>query len=417
MSSSSRSPCAARGSLFARRISVTMACTLVCAAPAWADDALSIRGDIGVEYIDSPEFVGIDAVGNRFSNPEQIARSTALKATVDLSRSFGESFSVGARFFAREDMRDDQRDDVRADELWLQYATEHWDVRAGNQIVTWGSVESFSPVDSVNPRDYVEDVVEPGKIGVPAVRVRRRFERGDLTAYWLPRYQPAQYPGTASFASFTGGIEQNAPEARWERDEFALRYFHSGDGFDIGVSYFSGYDREPSYVFDTASGTFEGRAYRSRRLGFEATKVIGDLVLKSELSARYGGAPGDEKSLIYVLGGEYTFSSVWEHSDATLFVEYMGATGEGRNEQVFQNDVFVLLRWSINDQRNQLLQAGFAIDLEDTSQYVWRLEYSLRPVSNFETGLKYTLDREYYPGPREANRQRGVLNLFLRYNF
>jgi hypothetical protein len=417
MTSTARHPHDVRDRYFARLILAICALSSTLVAPACAQDALEIRGDIGIEYADSPNFEGEDSFGNTFVNQEQIAKTAALKGSVELSRGFGESFSVGARLFWRDDVRDDQRDDARVDELWLQYSSEHWDARVGNQIVTWGSVESFSPVDGINPRDYVEDVIEPAKIGIPAVRIRRRFERSDLSVYWLPRYQPAQYPGAAAYTSFTGGISQDAPDARWERDEFAARYFYSGDGFDIGVSYFSGYDREPNYRFDSARAAVVGRAYRSRRLGFEATRVIGDLVLKGEFSARSGGASGSDESLIYVLGGEYTFSSVWQHSDATVFVEYMGAIGDNQREQVFQNDLFFLLRWSVNDQHSQLVQAGFAVDLDDASKFVWRIEYSLRPFSSFETGLKYTVDRDYYPGPRDAAIDRGVVHFFLRYNF
>ncbi len=413
-----RDPCAARaGARLRSKMAMAAAGALFSAHAAAETPDIDIRGSVGVEYARAPGFVGDAGDGTRFENPGQARENLALKFQFEANHDLSEHVSAGARFFLREDTADDQRDEMRFDELWLQYAGEQWDLRVGNQLVTWGSIESVSPIDIVNPRDYVEDIVEPVKMGIPAARWRWRFEEGDFSAYLFPRYEPSRYVPPSSYYSFSGGLPNRYPEKRWHGDEFALRYFHPGDGMDIAVSYFSGYERNTSFDPAPDGLAFEGHTFRARRLGVEATKIVGDLVLKGEFVGRTSDEPGNRRALLYVLGAEYTLSSIWKHSDLTLFVEYLAASRNVHREELFQNDLFAAARWAINDQRTQRLQAGFFLDLDNPSGHVYRVEYSISPFPNAEIMARYTDTRDYYPGPRHVERDDGVFYLLTRYNF
>jgi len=350
-------------------------------------------------------------------NPSAATLEQAVKFRPEVLWKANERWSFGMHGFARQDSRNAERDTARFDELWVQYAERAWDVRVGEQVITWGSVESFSPLDVVNPRDNLEDVVEPAKIGTPAARLRLRSDDDDLSFYWLPVYQPARYPGTHSYYGSTGAVPAAGPSGGWAGNQAAARWFHSGDGYDVGLSVLDAFERNPKYDYDATSQAFAGRRYRSRRVGFEATRVIDELLLKSEIVARTTHEEGNRRALLYVLGAEYTLTSVWRYADLTAFAEYLGASSNVRATELMQNDVFVALRLTFNDRLKQRLQVGTFRDLDHASGHLDRIEYTASPVPGLEAGLRRTTTRDYFPGVVHRETDTSVWRLFVRYNF
>ena len=386
----------------------------LAAAPAEAD-GLNVRGNVGFEYLRFPQYVG--AGSDPSSNPVQASENLAARLQIDASYAANERVSFALRGFAREDKRDHDRTALRLDEAWGQYAAPNWDLRVGNQLVTWGSVESVSPLDIVNPRDYEEDLVEPRKIGTFMGRFRWRFSSSDLSVYWLPKYEPSIFAGPHSYYSISAGLPQYYPDKRWDGSQWAVRYFKSGDGYDLGVSYFSGLERNGTFQFDPSQFALVGTTYPTRRLGLDVTKTIGSLVLKGEFVYRTTHEDGNRRALLYVAGGEYNLSSVWGHSDMTFFAEYLGASRNVREIELMQNDIFLAARWTFNDTYRQRLQLGTFRDLDHGDAHVYRIEYSASPVENVDVMLRYTQTRNYYPGPRHAESNAGAVHLLVKYNF
>jgi hypothetical protein len=385
-----------------------MAAGLLIASGSATAEAPDYRGFIELENNRYPVFA---------SNPQQVAQERALKFQLEASYKASQDVAFGVRAFIRKDAYNNDRDVARFDELWWQYATPKWDVRVGNQLVTWGSVESVSPLDIVNPRDYEEDVVEPIKVGTPAVRVRRRFEDGDFSLYWLPYFEASRFSGPQSFYSISGGLPNHYPASVWQTDQWAARYFHTGDGFDYGVSYFNGLERNASFEISPAGDSLVGRTFRAQRFGFETTKVVGNLLLKGEFVYRTTHEEGNRRALLYALGAEYTISSVWRHSDLTLFAEYLASSRNVKELELMQNDIFAAARWTISDHYKQQLQVGLFWDLDHRQAHVYRLEYKASPTQNVDAGIRYTYTRDYFPGPHHTEKKDGVLHMFLKYNF
>ncbi len=386
------------------------------AALAWASAAQaewSWKGFAGLEGARYPKYVGVDGV----VNPRQERDNLAFKGQLEIGYTTESNWSVGVRAFVREDKYNDDRDATRFDEAWIQYATDDWDLRVGNQLVTWGSVESVSHLDIVNARDYEEDIVEPMKIGQTAARMRWRFDSSDLALYWLPYYEPSQFAGRRSYYSIGGGIPEDYPDSGWKSDQWALRYFQSGDGFDWGLSYFNGFERNASFDFDPERGELVGETYRARRLGLEMTKVIGDWLLKGEFVYRHSGQQNNRDALLYTVGVEYTASSIWRHSDLTFYGEYLATSRNVAAHELMQNDLFAALRWTVNDRHQQRLLLGTFLDLDNTTGQVYRLEYTISPIPDHDVVLRYTDTRNYYPSPRHTERDDGAISLFLRRNF
>jgi len=397
-------------------LALTLALLAAAGTPARAADGLTVRGNVGVETLRLPRFEG-EAFGTRFTNPLQRRDNTALRAQLEVAGKLSANWSGAVRAFVREDVRNDDRDARRLDEAWVQYATPKWDLRLGNQLVTWGSVESVSPLDVVNPRDYEEDIVEPAKVGLPMARARWRMQNSDLSLYWLPGFDASRYAGPRSYYAIGGGLPNDYPGYRWNAKQFALRYFKSAGNLDVGLSFLRGLERNARFELAPSGDRLTGSTFFSNRLGTDLTYVLDNLVLKAEAVYRTSHEPGNRRALLWALGGEYTWSGVWRKSDLTLFVEHLGASRNVRDIELMQNDLFAAVRWSFNDAYKQRLQLGTFLDLDRRPSYVWRIEHQLSPSENVDVGARYTVTRNYYPGPRHVERDTGVLHLFLRYNF
>jgi hypothetical protein len=351
------------------------------------------------------------------SNPLQAQREWGGKLQWESSFKLSDVVRGEARLFAREDASNDDRDVARVDELWLQYARYAWDVRLGNQLITWGSVESFSPLDVINPRDYEDDVIEPVRMGIPALQVRRKLNGDDLSLYWLPYFEPTAIPGARSYYSVSGGLPLDEPDSRWAADQWAARYFHAGDGFDAAVSWIHALERNPVYELAPALDRLIGRSFASNRYGLELTRPVGDGVLKTEVVHRTTGEPGIRASWQYVLGGEYTWVSAWRLSDLTLFVEYLGSSGNLQDRELLADDVFIATRWTLNDIHKQQFQGGLFVDREREQSHVFRLEYRFSPNDRLDLVTRYTQDRAYFSLPQRQKSTEGVFYVLARFNF
>lgn len=408
---------AAQGLLLAASLIAVAAAQAQAETEAEAEQ-INLRGHVGFEAASYPRFLGEGGA----RNPTQADSNLALRAQVEASYAANPHTSFALRGFLRQDADNAQRNAARWDEAWVQYAAPQWDVRVGNQWVTWGSVESVSALDIVNPRDYEEDMVEPRKIGLLMGRFRWRLPSSDLSVYWLPRYEPTHFAGSQSYFSLAGGLPQVNPASRHDASQWAARYFRSVDSLDIGVSYFSGLERNPAFEFDPAQGAMVGRTYATRRWGVEVARTVGSAVLKGEFVYRPrhsgpAGSGGQHRALLYVVGAEYTVPSVWRHSELTLFAEYLGSSHNVEQTELMQNDAFIALRWTLNDRHRQRLQVGTFRDLSQGNAHIYRAEYLVSPQENIDVTLSYTHSRNYYPGPRHLEPRDGVFYLLAKYNF
>jgi hypothetical protein len=382
-----------------------------------ATEQLNWRGFAELNYDRFPPFTGNNN-GNEYTNPRQVHESGTGKLQLETGYSPANSgLSFNSRVYIRYDTENSDKNDERFDELWLHYSLPEWDIRIGNQLVTWGSVESVSPLDVINPRDYEEDIVEPIKIGTPALRGRRRFSSSEFTFYWLPYYQPSVYVGPQSYYAIGGGLPNDYPESEWHNNQYAARYFFNGDGYDIGISYLDAYERNAGFDLDEPAQRMIGTTYQSKRLGFEATYTLDELILKSEIVYRTSNELDNENTWLYALGAEYTASSLIAHSDLTIFAEYLAASSNAHDLELMQDDIFVAARWAFNDLYQQRLQLGYFIDLDNTSAYALRAEYKISPIESWDVGLRYTATRHYYPSPEHTEGDTSVYRLFLRMSF
>jgi hypothetical protein len=309
---------------------------------------------------------------------------------------------------------EEDRDTFRLDELWAQYATPRWDLRVGNQIHTWGSMETLQVIDVLNPRDYESHILTPDKIGQPTVRARWLSGNSSLTGYYLPYFIPPAYPGQESPYSVGGTVFRRDDADPELENQFAVRYFYGGSGLDVGLSAFSGLERESRFEADLATGLVTSRSYRSKRAGVDVTKVLGALLLKTELVYRDADTPLVDDSFIWSVGTEYTWPSVLGHSDLTAYVEVAGGDQNVQADdlQLSQHNAFIGATWELKDRWRQAVEVGWVKNYAKGSGY-WTLlaEYSVRPIERLKVSLEYLELADFSMRERVGNSRSVSLTL------
>ncbi|MEL7042875.1 MAG: hypothetical protein AAGL90_15230 [Pseudomonadota bacterium] len=241
-----------------------------------------------------------------------------------------------------------------------------WDVLVGVSQVFWGVAESRNVVDVINQFDTVEDADEGEKLGQPMIRVTRRGDFGTLEAYYLPFFRERQFPGQAGRLRTAPRVEADA--ASYERGgeqtagDFALRYTNRFGGFDLGGHVFYGTSRNPRLDFNPSSGLLEPFYPELTQGGVDLQWTKEAWLLKGEIVV---GEMQDDTFTSAVGGFEYTVFDIGGQGwDVGLIGEYLYDDRDQTRLPVtlFENDVFVGTRITLNDIQDTEFLAGAIID-------------------------------------------------------
>ncbi len=353
---------------------------------------------------------------------------TTLFGEFDLNIQLNEAFrfKLNPRFLM--DMENEDRSRIvppRIEDLYLDYYSPHFELRAGYQIFSWKTVESYSPADFLNQVDREEDLLNPGKMGELALRARYivQFEKEyEFEFYYLPVFQPTHLPRVGNeyyFLPIKKKVSTKSSEHDYTSDmgiympQFALKFGQTiFDSFDMSLFYFYGYDRFPGLnKVGPFSGATISQQYRPiMKAGLTFQGQVGDWLLKGE--GVFNHLPKEvtqgDKPLkvapyfVYTTGFEYTFYGLIspEH-DLGLIVELIGDTDLLKDRmkdletfRPFGSHVFVGLRYTFNNVSDRtFLMGGFANYLtgiqDQEHEIIYNAEYQERLYKNFS--IKFRL--------------------------
>ena len=272
-------------------------------------------------------------------------------------------------------------------------ANSTWELRLGVDRVFWGVAEARNPVDIVNQTDLVENPNEKVKLGQPMAHVTLAGDWGAAELFLISYHRLRTFPGRGGrlrpllkidnrLATYESGAQE------WHLD-FAARYSHTFGPLDLGLSVFDGTSREP-VMRPTAFRLVQGQPIpgalaphyeQIRQFGLDAQLTIDAWLLKLEAIHRSGASNNAGKKEDYasfVVGGEYTFSGVFEtDADIGLLAEWMIDGRRGRATNQYQNDLFVGARLSLNDVQGAAFTLGALFDL-DYGSLTGSLEFTRR---------------------------------------
>jgi len=315
------------------------------------------------------------------------------------SESGDDAFTL--KVFARYDDLDDERThaDVR-EALWL-HVGEDWEFHAGIGKVYWGVTESNHLVDIINQTDLVESVDGEQKLGQPLLQFTSIGDWGVVDAFILPGFRERTLPGPDG--RLNGLVPIVADEVFYESDQkdkhvdYALRYSHAIDIFDIGISLFKGTNRDPHLIPTLdVNNTLYLRPYYDQieQLGIDFQATVGDWLWKLESIYR----DDSERDYTAVTAGfEYTLIGI---ADSAIDMGLLSELNfDSRNDQAptpSERDIFIGTRFTFNDIQSTELLLGYAQALDHSDSYLAFVEASRR----LGNAWKITLDARLFHGVR-----------------
>ena len=355
----------------------------------------------------------------------------------------------GRRFtltpFFRFDGADSRRTHADLREAYLLLFGEigdgEWEARLGIDRVFWGVAELHNPVDIVNQTDFVEHPDEKTKLGQPMAHLTFSGDWGTAELFALPWHRERTYPGRHGRLRPGLVVDHDLVEYESEAEErhldVAARYSHSFGPLDIGLSFFDSTSREPSLqpVFLDPNGnsipvpreTLAPYYTQIRQYGLDAQLTAEALLLKLEAIHRTGALNlpsrqrpfGEEEDYAaFVIGGEYTLSSVFESTaDLSLLGEWHYDDRGRRSTRPFQNDVFLAARVAFNDVQGTEIIASVVADTDYVNRTLG-VEFNRRLSDEWSLRLETTamLDVDE-ADPIRVTWRDSFIGVELTYNF
>ena len=331
------------------------------------------------------------------AHPRQRSHASGFagEATAYIEDDDGRSVTVTP--FYRYDAGDPDRTHADLREAYLllhgDVGEGEWELRLGVDRVFWGVVESRSLVDIVNQTDLVEQPNEKTKKGQPMVHLTWSAGWGALELFGLTWHRTRSFPGRhgrlrpglvvdPELTSYESAAEE------WHLD-FAGRYSGSFGPVDVGLSVFDGTSREPT-LLPTPAGSelvLAPHYEQIRQFGLDTQLTTGPWLLKLEAIHRAGAQNRrldrhldyqEEDYAAFILGGEYTFNSLWDSgADLSLLAEW-ARDGRGRwAPNAFENDLFLAARLALNDEQSTEFVVSVLASLANSSR-VFSAEFKRR---------------------------------------
>ncbi len=324
---------------------------------------LDFEGSIAPElrfFPNSPAFAG--------QNDTTLSPSIAFEVEVVYETDSGDdrlTFSPFLRYDADDNGR--SHGDIRT-ASWLHIA-DTWDAVVGIDKVFWGVTESRHLVDIINQDDAVEDLDGEDKLGQPMINANLLFEDTTVSLFVLPGFRQRRFREDTARLSGPFPIDDNNPSfesgAGRRHVDLAARVGQTIGNWDIGLSYFNGTSREPSFVASTDTNgnkVLFPRYEQIDQIGLELQLTTERTLWKFEAINRGGHG---SRFFAAVGGLEYTLFGILDSdADLGLIAEYQY---DGRDEQgvpgtLADDDLFLGARLVLNDEPDSQALIGAIVD-------------------------------------------------------
>ncbi|MEG3640362.1 hypothetical protein [Magnetococcus sp. PR-3] len=278
--------------------------------------------------------------------------------------------------YIRLDTRDDHRNHIDFRELAFSHLDDDdWEVSVGLNKIYWGVTESRHLVDIINQTDAVEGTDGEDKLGQPMLSVGVMRDWGSLNLFWMPLFRERTLPGWKGRPGYPLRIKHEdavyeSAAQMWNQD-FAIRYSHTFDIWDVALSHFSGTGREPALLSKTDTNgetVLYPYYYKLEQTGLELQATTEAWLWKLEAVSR---DDMQGRSLAAVGGFEYTLVGLMQSdADLGLIAEYLWEEQNDNSLSPFQNDLMVGARLTLNDTQSTEFLAGAITDMDSQAVYL-----------------------------------------------
>jgi hypothetical protein len=370
-------------------------------------DDLSSNGEVSLEF---RKFYNDD-------NNQTEDMGLAMLGRLEI-RYESEPFLHVFRGFGRVDQKDKDRDVMILEDFYLSTKpTFMGNVKflAGYKIFNWTATEAFHPADIINSRNYDSDLENLEKQGELVVETEIPLFSGNLSLFYLPKFESPIYPGSRS--RLGAGVDINKPMLiigdKLEKDsafvgQYGARLFQVLGSADLGLHYVKHVDRNypivgthqyvphpmfPGVVIPTSTDPVP-YYFEVTNMGLTLQYVWGSAIHKVEANHKKFEnkdfpifsfttmglrTPKDFTEVAY--GFEYMKSWMNGHDSVFIF-EAAGIFGLSKEERqatsVLQRDILIGYRHAFNDVMGKELFISILHDLERDNERLWNLSYTQR---------------------------------------
>ncbi len=339
---------------------------------------------VAASFSHAHEFSGFVAAETRlFPNGALHAGQKNDSISFVAQHEYYHEFDGGSSFtfvhFYRLDSADRERTHFDIRELTFLWLKEDFELRLGVRKVFWGTTEILHLVDIINQTDFVENVDGEDKLGQPMANISFARDWGTFDLYWLPYFRERTFVGKGgrlrdSKVVDTDSTQYESRAEEWHGD-WAFRYAHSFDDWDVGVAQFIGTSRDPTLI-DEDDDIKIPRYEQIRQTSIDVSFVAEEWLWKGEALYRRGQG---EDYFAWTGGFEYTFTRVWNSQiDLGVIGEWMYDTREEEDATTaFENDLAGGIRLALNDSASTEALFGWVQDLSSPARLLF-LEVSRR---------------------------------------
>jgi len=265
--------------------------------------------------------------------------------------------------FARLNQHDIEQTHWDIRELYYQKIIANWEVSVGKKQIYWGFTESNHLVNIINQDDFLEGNGVANKLGQSMIHISNYGDMGTIDVMVMNDFNPIQFPGAKGRLRPPFFIDYNSTtyESKDGKNntDLAVRWSHSINAVDVGVSHFKGTSRTP--LFTTTDGVNFAPHYELiDQTGLELQASSGSMLWKLEAIQR----KSKRKTIqAYTIGGEYTLVTKRGY-DVGLLAEYNYDNRGAESITGLNDDIFVGLRIGLNDGQSTSFLGGMSKDNE-----------------------------------------------------
>jgi len=367
----------------------------------------------------------VDLTSQAYLSRPNGKHSNNFTASAELEMAYSkDDFQFFTKFKAQQDYYDlvggddeTDRSFLRLDELYGTYDFENDQIMFGKSVRFWGALEVRNFTDTFNPDDLRTDSFAMDKLGVWNAAYTHFTETGEfsiIAKFYEQDRNWADFPYVYYFfpesVPVAPGVElpfvydkNLITEKSSSRPSIYLKYSGSTDTeypLDYAFLYENGYDSQRYYTQTPASDglsvTTNENAYLVNKISTYNTLVLGSTLVK--LEAQYTDVIDNDIISDYYqigLGVEHTLTQVYKEADLGLISEYYRyetLEKDKRNDlqlfELFQNDLFLGLRYSFNQGNDMSIVTGAILDL-DYNEQVYYFEYEGRIADTLKINFDY----------------------------
>ncbi|RXJ81165.1 hypothetical protein [Arcobacter sp. F2176] len=326
--------------------------------------------------------------------------NSAITFQNEFKHSFEDSY-LYSKISILKDSSEEQRDYFNISELYYSKAFENFDLNLGKKIIFLGSLEANNIVNIFNRQNYQKDSLSTYKKGSIMANLNYFFDDDSTLKLYIKSFEEnIKLPSTNSpYSPFKTNIYSKKINFSNKREQpsFLAVYSKSYDDeiiADINMGFFYGYDE--NILYQKTNNKINPYLFQSAKLFTYDTFVLNSTLYKVEASYTKVQKDGefDIKDFYNIgVGSEYTIEQIYKNNSLGLIAEYYKSDNKNTS---FDNDLFLALRYSLNDKDSSEFLTGIIKDTKksDMSAYI---KYSGRLIDNLNVSadIRYLKSDNY----------------------